>query len=1215
MSHIDEVIARSRRGAGGGGRHTFQLARAQAITKLRQFALADPSFYVLELIQAAAACQAANVNIDFDRRTALVAWSGRALRREELAHLFDYLFTARDRLEVAHLRALALGVNALFVFAPEQVVIESGDGTRANTHRVVIDGDAEVATLGPGAEPLSGSYVLATGLRRRRAANLGLAPVGEQVAIEDRCLCATVPILVNGEAPFGYSRQRVPRLWGFSPQVEIDEGDLYGSIGVCPWAEPLHFRLLTHGVWIESVEYPLIPGAKLGGVVSFDRLRKTADHGGIVRDDVYEELWIRLRPYAQQLVGGFAVPTIRDVRLASGEAIPPPALRGWLQGQRRVVLADPDAEEASRQAAGAVAAALAAPLVTVPAAERRSLHLLAGPQVDLVEPTGTAAEVAFYRQAELGPPAEPYLAPPLALPPVLLGDAGPSAATLAAELGAAVRIEAMLYVPAAPPTPFDGVLAEVLVADRLVWEGELPSAFVGQRLQVRLTNVAVARLLDSAPPSTGRDRRARELAEWVLTRAREQQVALHTRTVETLAAPGAGLGEAARRLALRLLSRNAVVRLRGGEVGGPPRVSIAWLNAGPDLLDAPLFVTLAGERLTPRQLVAQMARTHGLVYGVIPEVPADLVGLDRRLILALDQHSERSLTNLVGEAAYVRVDGRDRLAEQAGVQVRDLAVGLRRYPAFPLWVEGANPSRWPAAQRRACLTALVQQLTDRFLGRAPAQPSSPTAFVTWEENRRQACRHLQAFAAAAMACPELDGVATVLDLPLFFADDGGTLTPRQLATAFTVGALTLVYSGALAARELGTLAAAAASGAAPAPTTSTRLAASPFVAHLLSRVGRVRVAFDFDVDDREGAPVPDASATPLLVQADLCDEWVTGSLGIPHLVPADPAIVLVDPDGHTRRVLPEPVGPGALVGCLRLRRAESGGPSVDQLAAAIDRTREHLVAKAFGALTEGAASDRRRLEELLLAYAGDQLLLSADPFGVVTASVRRPLALDILNLPLFPAGEAQAATGWRLVREFAALGSAAAGGPTALRRVLAHTTAAHLRSWLTATLSERRVSRLPSTRFGVPADERRAVANAAAYLERLNTWWTRLCRQTTAGGQGPIVVLELSPGPLSAVATESGSDPAAPLGRLDLDRGALLLDRYHWLVREAFAHTDDLERLGWLLLAAFALVNARLTAVTNDQELLFQLAVARAIADPPGSVTNVTLLGSPLNGG
>ena len=55
MASIDAVIAQARRPGAFAERRRFTLARAQAISKLREFALADPAAYILELIQSAIA--------------------------------------------------------------------------------------------------------------------------------------------------------------------------------------------------------------------------------------------------------------------------------------------------------------------------------------------------------------------------------------------------------------------------------------------------------------------------------------------------------------------------------------------------------------------------------------------------------------------------------------------------------------------------------------------------------------------------------------------------------------------------------------------------------------------------------------------------------------------------------------------------------------------------------------------------------------------------------------------------------------------------------------------------------------------------------------------------------------------------------------------------------------------------------------------------------
>jgi hypothetical protein len=76
MSSIDAVIAQARRSGGFTERKRFTLARTQAIQKLRQFALADPAGYILELIQSAIANGATWIEIHRDDDTVTLGYIG-----------------------------------------------------------------------------------------------------------------------------------------------------------------------------------------------------------------------------------------------------------------------------------------------------------------------------------------------------------------------------------------------------------------------------------------------------------------------------------------------------------------------------------------------------------------------------------------------------------------------------------------------------------------------------------------------------------------------------------------------------------------------------------------------------------------------------------------------------------------------------------------------------------------------------------------------------------------------------------------------------------------------------------------------------------------------------------------------------------------------------------------------------------------------------------
>ena len=121
MSDISQVVARSRIAGGFSERRTFTLARKRAIQKMRQFALADPYYFVLELIQAAVANGATYINVATDDSSFTLSYTRGFFREEELGQLFDFLFAGKDRTDIGHVRELALGINATYVLTTGDV--------------------------------------------------------------------------------------------------------------------------------------------------------------------------------------------------------------------------------------------------------------------------------------------------------------------------------------------------------------------------------------------------------------------------------------------------------------------------------------------------------------------------------------------------------------------------------------------------------------------------------------------------------------------------------------------------------------------------------------------------------------------------------------------------------------------------------------------------------------------------------------------------------------------------------------------------------------------------------------------------------------------------------------------------------------------------------------------------------------------------------------
>ena len=522
MSAIDDVIQRSRQPGGFVEHKRFTVARSRAIEKMRKFALADPRFYVLELIQAAVANGADYVDLELRKSEVILSYVGGGFSEEELGQLFDFLFASKEQLEFADIRQLALGINALLLGRPDEVVIESGDGTAARTTRVRIDGRSEAIEVGRPHQPLRGTYVRASGVNR--AALGGLVDLGEQSAIEQRCLTAPVPIFVNSEPLFGYGASRTPRLLGYQSWLAFDEGDLYGAIGISRWEEDQVFKLLTFGVWIDTVRADILPGTPLGGIVCFDRLHKTADHAAIVQDERLQELWHRLRPYARQLREGRVGSKARDVWLLDGTRLETTRLREILRRFPTVLAIDPPLpapSTGSARRAVAISTALNAPVLCLPSEDIATLKSLGGEKLRVLYPdVRDDTEVAFYQQPTTEPPARPWVIAPVEVAPLpvpalveRLEQAGflrntipePPAAEgqrLVAALGAAAELKATVYVPEQTQHSTE-LRIDLVVTNRRVWTETVPSAWPGCVLRVELPDVSPRVVLRPSPSQPG----------------------------------------------------------------------------------------------------------------------------------------------------------------------------------------------------------------------------------------------------------------------------------------------------------------------------------------------------------------------------------------------------------------------------------------------------------------------------------------------------------------------------------------------------------------------------------------------------------------------------------------------------------------------------------------------------------------------------------------
>jgi hypothetical protein len=300
MSQLDDLLARTSKPGRFVEHRRFVLSRDKAIEKQREFALRHPAQYVTEFVQAAVFAGATYIAIDVTPSSLLVAWvGGRPLQVDEVQNLLDYLFADRGDRELAHLVQLAVGVNAALQRSPRLLRIESGDGTRGLRMDVDRKGRAEGGTTD---EAIAGTYLYAEFGGGWFARFSGSTYTEEQALVEQRCIYTPVPILLNGRAPFGYRASRHIEIFGAHRHRFFDDGERRGAFATRPFGERTDVRIVVGGVWVTSLELDELSVRPIVGVVCDDRLRKTADHGDIVRDRRFAEMLHATQPYVTEML-------------------------------------------------------------------------------------------------------------------------------------------------------------------------------------------------------------------------------------------------------------------------------------------------------------------------------------------------------------------------------------------------------------------------------------------------------------------------------------------------------------------------------------------------------------------------------------------------------------------------------------------------------------------------------------------------------------------------------------------------------------------------------------------------------------------------------------------------------------------------------------------------------------------------------------------------
>ena len=1194
MTSVSAVIERARAGGEYTEKKRFTIARSRAIEKMRRFALADPYFYILELIQAAVANHARYIEISTEDQELTLAYIGGGLTKADLSNLFDYLFASKDRAEVGHLRELALGINAALLFKPDRIIIESGDGTLSGTTRLEMHGAHDGVDIGTPQRPLTGTFIRIEGMSRSRLPNAlqRLFDFGDRPrefdVIDVRCLAAPVPIILNHEALFGFSAQRTPSMLGHRRTLSFDEGDLYGTLAMTGSRQPGEFDLLMWGVLIQSRVHELVPGTPLAGIVCFDRLRKTADHSGIVDDDRLAEMWARLLPYAHQLIHGEGARGDTTLLQLEGTVVPAAEVRPLVQENRRIILTPPHttAQEKHRGIAREASRRLGAPVFCGHERMASSLRAMSGGSLSVVSfDPANRHDVATMRQEESEPPARPWLTPVIDLEPLSTAEVlariismhqardtrdpevQAEARAVAWWLGTGDSVKAAVFSPEDVRSP-DVLSIEVVSTERLLWSGSFPSSQPGHILRIVLPD-ANPWVMASERFEGAQDPLCVDVARVMAVHAGPALRRASGRALESLSDRDIQPRTPASALALRVAARTCIPRL-GTDQQGNPRVVLERIDAGDlDLRNLPLFRILAGSVQSLRDVVTRMSICKGLIYGVLEGMPCSLDGLETSEILSLDLEEERRIIQIFGEGSYVRVDQREVLAKHGDACVRDLAVGLRAYPDHPLLVDEGDPVEHEAE--------LVRALIDRFVGRSPTAPAENWPREAWQECRRHAGRVLQRYVCELLSRGQETPVPEVFELPLFLDPDDRAFTVHSVVEAMQrQGGLPLIYGHAFGGAALGSLAKASES---PGRSTGAphTLAASSWLHHVLARWDGVRVAFDFDLThgDAEVTTVPKAWLRSEVVQAG----GVEGIVGIPR-EPVDHAdIAVLLPDGSRSRAL---ASLAVEYGCVGWVRLDANAQWIDSNLADLERgvrdACEVCLQSLFADLVGGKPNlQRERCETLLLDHAARHLSLIAQADLQPRPNVTSDLADRILTMPLFVSAHGEAMTGWRVIRLFCAEFAVAPGRARAqVLKSLHLDLAPHLQGWIARHLREARVVIKPA-----PAPE--PIPTQPSFGEDTERLQAAVMRWLHAAGGLKFL-------------TEVWIHGEDLKGLCSLEGSSVFINPKHSRTTSALLLQTPAS-LAWLLLGVFAHINARLGEVENRHEREFQLAISQALRE------------------
>ncbi len=936
MSAIDEYLRDVVFASAEAPLRSFTLDRDNAVTLLRDFALADPHFYILELVQAAVANGASHFHVDLvrygDQVDLRVRFDGQSFSRLELTNLFDYLFEA-DEEEHADILLLARGINGVRYFQPRHLEIFAPGLDGGAPTALSIDPElADSAMITPDEGDLRrGEFSLRAFDLRGMPDHLRFARAfrpkwPEATAIEERTGFADLAITFNSHT--AKPKIRVP-----DDALQVDEPGLRGSLW--PGGDP--FSLVTYGVAVELLLDSTSPFAGLSGYIRSDGFRKTADQYRVVRNSHFDHVVARLDPYlrsrrdqsADQTTGDDPSHLITDL---DGAHLTPEDLREILGTHRRVLAVPPAlAEREPGTVANAADRLEAHPLITA-ASQLSTLRALALDGTEVISLDWDApGDRDFLHQRPHEAPARPWLVEPLPVRPLWLSQltnllserTGITPSTLERfrqAAGSHSRAHATVYTPARDGQDAAEVhrhWVQIRSCDRLIFSGTTTVPHPGHVLLIDLPPISPT-FLGSAPAPGASHTWARHIAEVFAAEATEELAMANRLALRSIAHAESDAGSMASRIAMRSMASDLVLRLRSDTDDDGVTFELAYLSEDPPDRALSLVSTVSGQPLDLDGLAAHLGRCRGVLPFVTdPEAlpPESPFGPDEALLL--DDELQTLLAELMGP---------------------DVLHHIEPTPPMP-------PDELLQALRdddlpRSAYFALRRRALQLLLG--PLEPGDRHREALDSLNRR----------------PLIDTAEGLLSLD-------------QVLTTHRAGRPLVMLDGRSGSQ---------ASHGQASPSAPLELKMNPALAAHLHDGNDLRGAFDF--------PYPQQESSDYLVERPVAESRFSGTVGLLWPPPAHGHVALYDREAHTTYSLPLEED-SLLAGVLQTTDSPEGWR--DEVTKLLHGLEEELLTELLRA---GAALGA------LLHFTTRHLHLTVDPAGVHHYDITHPLAEEILDLPL-----------------------------------------------------------------------------------------------------------------------------------------------------------------------------------------------------------------------